>query len=95
MEALFKPLESPEFSAVVNLASDWKTLARILGSENAVQQLAGEMGDAGARAAVRERVLTLVKDEGWRGASIPGIPPWRLTSGCWPRKIQRWRRVPP
>jgi hypothetical protein len=67
VESLFKVLESPEFAAVVNLASDWKTFARIPGSEHSVQDLAGEMSDAGVRAAVCERIFALVADHGEEG----------------------------
>jgi hypothetical protein len=69
--SLFKVLESREFAAIVNLASDWKTFARILGSEKAVQDLAGEMSDAGVRAAVGERVLALLTDHGEEGCEYP------------------------
>jgi hypothetical protein len=70
-ENLFKAIESHEFAAVVNLASDWKTFARIVGSEKAIQDLAGELGDAGVRAAVSERIRTLVKDPGDAGCERP------------------------
>jgi hypothetical protein len=71
VESLFKVIESHEFAAIVNLASDWKTFARILGSEKAVQDLAGEMSDAGVWEAVCERVLALVPDHGEEGCEHP------------------------
>jgi hypothetical protein len=71
VESLFKTLESPEFAAIVNLASDWKTFARILGSEKSAQDLAGEMSDASVRGAVCARIFALVADHGEEGFEHP------------------------
>jgi hypothetical protein len=71
LESLFKALESPEFAALVNRASDWKTFARILGSEKAARDLAGEMSDAEVRGAVCARMLALVANPGEEGADHP------------------------
>ncbi len=43
IEELFGLLESHEFSAIVNLASNFKTFVRILAAQKAVQDLGQEM----------------------------------------------------
>src|SRR5258707_1298080 len=64
LDALFKALESHEFSALLNVASNFKTVARILGSEKTVQELVERMREASVREAVYERLLSLAKDQG-------------------------------
>jgi hypothetical protein len=71
LQELFTAMESHEFSAIVNLASDFKTFVRILASEKPVQDLAEEMREAKVRAAVSERALALVKDQGEEGYEHP------------------------
>jgi hypothetical protein len=70
-ETLFPTIESHEFAATVNLASDFKTLVRILQAEQPVQALAGSLQDPNEREAVGARVLALVKDEGGEGYEHP------------------------
>jgi hypothetical protein len=71
IEDLFKVIESHEFAAIMNLASDLKTFVRALGADASVQALAREMSVAGARAAVHDRILALVKDVGEEGYEHP------------------------
>jgi hypothetical protein len=71
IEELFKILESHEFSAMVNLASDFRTFIRILGAQSAVQSLCEEMRNPDVRTAVHERALSLVQDEGEAGYEHP------------------------
>jgi hypothetical protein len=71
VEDLLKAIESHEFAAVLNLASDLRTFLRILGSEKAVQDLAAAMGKGEVRGAVAERILTLLKRPGDEGNEHP------------------------
>jgi hypothetical protein len=64
VEALFSAIESQEFAAVANLASDLKTFVRILRSEKAVGELAAQMGDISVAAAVAQRMAALALDAG-------------------------------
>jgi hypothetical protein len=64
LEDFFTALESHEFSAIVNLASDFQTFVDILAAEKPVQDLAVEVRSPEARSAVCERALTLAKDQG-------------------------------
>ena len=70
-EDLFKPIESHEFAAVVNLASDLRTFIRAIGSDPSVQALAGELSVGGVRTAVYDRILALVNDMGEEGYEHP------------------------
>jgi hypothetical protein len=69
--SLFAAIESHEFSAAVNLASDFKTFLRILNSEQPVQDLSAQMTDPEVRAAVFQRALALVKDQSPAGIEHP------------------------
>jgi hypothetical protein len=64
LEDLFQTIESHEFSATVNLASNFRTFLHILGSEQPVQSLARQLDDPAAREAVYSRVFALLKDQG-------------------------------
>jgi len=64
LEPLLAAVESQDFSALVNLASDLKTVVRILAAQPPVQALAEEMSDAKVRAALSERALTLAQHPG-------------------------------
>jgi hypothetical protein len=70
-EQLFQTIESHEFAATVNLASDFKTFVRILESEKPVQELAREIQSTKEREAVWARIRTLVQDQGEEGYEHP------------------------
>jgi hypothetical protein len=70
-DELFGIIESPEFSATLNLASDFATFVGILGSEKAVCDLGDLMRDEAGRLAVCQRTLALAADEGQEGYEHP------------------------
>jgi hypothetical protein len=74
IEELFEAIESQEFAAVVNLASDLRTFLRILSSEKAVEALAARMGEPGAGASVSQRITFLTHDTGNEGQEHPWDP---------------------
>ena len=67
LDELFKAIESHEFSAIVNLASDVKTFERILSSEIPLRELTQQMRNAEVRTAAYQRALALVADRGEEG----------------------------
>jgi hypothetical protein len=58
-DQLFRTIESPEFSATVNLASGFKTVLRIIESEKPVQELAAAARDPAVSAAIADRISAL------------------------------------
>ena len=70
-EESFGQLESHEFSAIVNLASNFKIFVRILAEQQAVQDLLEQMSNSEVRLAVSERALSLVHDPGQEGYEHP------------------------
>jgi hypothetical protein len=71
VDELFRTIESHDFSAIVNLASDFRTFLRILAAEKPVQDLAQQMRDPGGCEAVSQRILALAKDQGEEGLEHP------------------------
>jgi hypothetical protein len=62
-EALFQSIESKQFSALVNVASNLKTFLRAADSQPEVRQLATAMNLPDVRSAVLDRVLELARRE--------------------------------
>jgi hypothetical protein len=71
-EDLFRTIESLEFSATLNLASNFATFVNILAQEKPVMHLAEEMQHSEVRLAVRNRVLALANDLGDERYEHPG-----------------------
>ncbi len=78
---LFAAIESQEFSAAVNVASDFKTFLRTLTGERPVQALAAARNDIPTRNAICAR-WPWQRTRGISGTSTLGMPLWRLTFGC-------------
>ncbi len=58
-EELFQAIESHRFSAIVNVASNFKTFLRALASQPELQRLAETMVEEDARKLVLQRILDL------------------------------------
>jgi hypothetical protein len=71
LDDLFQTIESHEFSALVNLASSFKTFLGILSAESPMKELAQQMHRPEVRTAVGERALALVTDVGEGGYEHP------------------------
>ena len=71
LEQLFRVIESHEFSAAANVASNFKTFIRALRSDSTVEQLGALLRDAPARVKVCDRALALADDTGEEGYEHP------------------------
>jgi hypothetical protein len=70
-DELFRTIETPEFSAMVNLASGFKTVLGIIESEKPVQELAGAARDPAVRGAIAERISALAAEQRQDGHEHP------------------------
>src|SRR5947209_1276807 len=72
LQDLFQNIESHRFSALVNVANNFRTFVRAFASVPEVQQLTQAMQSPEVRAQIYERALELAREEGQEGQEHPG-----------------------